>query len=112
MKAGDLRCPYTLLRPKSGRDAWKQNRRVTEWETVRENAFAMRQDVSGREFWQAQAYHAEDIVTFTIRYCADVDTTWRLVSRGASYNILEVNQLGDMRDYTRLKCRLVSGGGA
>ena len=37
------------------------------------------------------------------------DADWRLIHRGTAYNILEVNHLGDMRDFMRLKCRVVTG---
>ena len=72
---------------------------------------AAKQDVSGREFFQAHAVNAEDIVTFTIRWRDDIDTTWRVKHGTTTYGILEVNHLGYMRDYLRLKCRSVTGGG-
>ena len=73
--------------------------------------YAGKADVSGREFYIAQAYHAEDVVTFTIRWRTDVAATWRLVHHGIAYNILEVNHLGYMGDFMRLKCRAIQGEG-
>ena len=108
MKAGDLRHVVTLQRPNTATNA--KGRPVTTWETVA-TVCAAKSDVSGREFYQAQAYHAEDVVTFTIRWRDDVLTTWRLVHRGAAYNILEVNHMGYMQDYIRLKCRIIQGEG-
>ena len=55
--------------------------------------------------------NAEDIVTFTIRWRDDIDTTWRVKHGEITYGVLEVNHLGYMRDYLRLKCRSVTGGG-
>lgn len=110
MKAGDLKHPVTLLKPVSTVNETTR-RRETTW-TEMPTVYAAKADVSGREFWQAQAYHAEDVVTFTIRWRDDVDTTWRLKHHETVYNILEVNHLGYMRDYIRLKCRVVNGGGS
>lgn len=109
MKAGDLRHAITLLKPVTTLN--ERNRRETTWEDAGQ-VWSAKSDVSGREFWQAQAYHAEDVVTYTIRWRDDVDATWRLNDHGVIYNILEVNHLGYMRDYIRLKCRNIAGGGS
>lgn len=108
IKAGDLRQVVTLQRPVNR--ANEKGRKITEWQDVA-TVHAGKADVSGREFYQAQAFHAEDVVTFTLRWRDDVAADWRLVHRGAAYNILEVNHLGYMRDFMRLKCRLVTGEG-
>ena len=106
IKAGDLRQLVTLQRPVN--QVNEKGRRITGWEDVA-TVHAGKADVSGREFYQAQAFHAEDVVTFTLRWRDDVTADWRLVHGSAAYNILEVNHLGYMRDYMRLKCRLVTG---
>lgn len=108
IKAGDLRQLVTLQRPVN--QVNEKGRRITGWEDVA-TVHAGKADVSGREFYQAQAFHAEDVVTFTLRWREDVTAKWRLVHRGAVYNILEVNHLGYMRDFMRLKCRMVTGEG-
>lgn len=108
IKSGDLRHPVTLLKPVTVKG--EHNRRTTTWEEVTK-VYAAKSDVSGREFYQAHAINAEDIVTFTIRWRDDIDTSWRVKHGAATYNILEVNHLGYMRDYLRLKCRQVTGGG-
>ena len=107
-KAGDLRHPVTLLEPVTAIGA--DNRRKTEW--IDHKVMAAKRDVSGREFFEAQAYNAENIVTFTIRWRSDVKSTWRLRHGNAVYNIVEVNHLGYMRDYMQLKVREVTGGGS
>ena len=104
IKAGDLRHPIDLLKPVSGSDS----RRTTSW-VNQATVYAGKSDVSGREFYQAQSFHAEDVVTFTLRWREDVTAEWRLIHRGTAYNILEVNHLGEMRDFMRLKCRVVTG---
>ena len=106
--AGSLRQVVTLVRPDT--TTGEHNRRTTVWTDVAEVP-AAKADVSGREFFQAHAVNAEDIVTFTIRWRDDIDTAWRVRHGGITYNILEVNHLGYMRDYLRLKCRNVTGGG-
>ncbi len=111
IKAGDLRTQVTLMRPdgrESGRNT-AQQRGVTYTEAA--TVAAAKSDVSGREFFEAHAAHAEDVVTFTIRWREDVDATWRLRHHRTTYDILEVNGLGYMLDYMRIKCRAVTGGG-
>lgn len=106
IKAGDLRHKVTLQRPTSRIN--EKGKKIADWEDVA-TVMAGKADVSGREFYVAQAHHAEDVVTFTVRWRQDVTAKWRLVHHGEAYNILEVNHLGYMRDYMRLKCRLVTG---
>lgn len=109
IKAGDLRQMITLMKPVSTIGA--HNRRTVEWQDAATVPAAMA-DVSGREFWEAQAYNAEDIVTFTIRWRSDMDATWRVRRGETTYNIVEINRLGYMQDYMRLRCRAVGAGGS
>ena len=109
IKAGDLRHKVQLQRPTAAVN--EKGRRIPAWETVA-TVMAGKKDVSGREFYVAQAYHAEDTVTFTIRSRRDVAATWRVVHHGTAYEIIEVNHLGYMLDYMQLKCRAVQGEGA
>ena len=108
IKAGDLRQIVTLLRPRQV--IGQNNRRTVEWDEIGEIR-AQKSDVSGREFWQAQAYNAEDVVTFTIRWRDDINATWRIRHGETVYNIMEINHLGNMRDYMRIKTRAVGAGG-
>ena len=108
IKAGDLRHPIKLKKPVT--TVGEHNRRSTTF-TDAGTVYAAKSDVSGREFFAAHAVNAEDIVTFTIRWREDIDTTWRVEHGTDTYGILEVNHLGYMRDYLRLKCRCVKGGG-
>ena len=108
IKAGDLKHPVILQRPVTAIN--EKGRPITAWADV-VTVYADKTDVSGREFYAAQAYHAEDVVTFTIRWRTDVNPTWRLKHHGTAYNILEVNHLGYMGDFMRLKCRIVQGEG-
>jgi SPP1 family predicted phage head-tail adaptor len=105
-KAGDLRHAATLMEPKA---TMSGNRRVVSW--TDHGIMAGKTDVSGREFAQALAYNAEDIVTWLVRYREDVTSSWRLRHGTAVYEIVEVNHLGYMGDYMTLKCKIVTGGG-
>ena len=109
LKSGDLRHPVQLLKKAS---YWtdEKGRRKANWETVC-TAYAAISDVSGREFYEALAYHAEDVVTFTLRYREGVTPEWRVKYNGQAYEILEVNHLGYKYDYMRLKCRVIRGEG-
>ena len=107
IKAGDLRQVITLLRPRGTVTA---GRRTVTWDEI-PGVHAAKSDVSGREFWEAQAYHAEDTVTFTIRWRSDINATWRISHGGVTYSILEISHLGNMRDYMRIKTRAVGAGG-
>ena len=109
IKPGDLRQRVTLIRPDT--TLGEHNRRTTVWTEAATDVPAAKADVSGREFYQAHAVNAEDVVTFTIRWRDDIDETWRVRHGSTTYNVLEVNHLGYMRDYMRLKCRDVRGGG-
>jgi SPP1 family predicted phage head-tail adaptor len=109
IKAGDLKHPIKLQRPVTTRN--EKSKTITTWEDV-VTVYAGKTDVSGREFYIAQAYHAEDVVTFTVRWRDDIAPTWRVVHHGTAYNILEINHLGYMRDFMRLKCKAVQGEGA
>lgn len=108
IKAGDLRHPVKLLKPVT--TLGEHNRRTTAY-VEQAAVYAAKSDVSGREFYQAHAVNAEDIVTFTIRWTEGIDTTWRIQHGTNVYNVLEVNHLGYMLDYMRLKCRMVRSGG-
>ena len=92
IKAGDLRQRVTLIRPDT--TVGEHKRRETTWTEVA-TVPAAKSDVSGREFFAAHAVNAEDIVKHG----------------EITYGVLEVNHLGYMRDYLRLKCRSVTGGG-
>lgn len=105
-KAGDLRHPIKLLEPKV---TLSGNRRSVSW--TEHAVHAGKTDVSGREFAQALAYGAENIVTWLVRYRTDVTSSWRLKHGDQTYEIVEVNHLGYMGDFMQLKCRRVTGGG-
>ena len=100
--AGDLREHVTLQRKTNGKDArgfpWES------WADVCECA-AMAQSVSSRDFYQAYAAKAQDVITFTLRWVEGLNTSWCVQFEGEYYEILEVNWLGLRRDYVQLKTK-------
>ena len=80
MKAGDLRHRITLQRAETHTD--ERGRRITTWRDVATVMAAMA-DVSQKNLYVAQAYHAEDILTFTIRYRRSIRQEQSLPVRGA-----------------------------
>lgn len=106
MKAGDLRHPLVLLEPVN--DVNERGRPTKTWTAVA-TVYAAKADVSGREFYTAQAYHAEDVVTWTLRWRDDVTAEWRVRHGAQVYEILEVNHLGYKYDFIRLKTRMITG---
>ena len=72
-------------------------------------------DVSQKNLYAAQAYHAEDILTFTIRYRRSIRQeqrdSWRVLHQGIHYEIVQVNALSYQGDYMRLQCRAIQGKG-
>lgn len=109
MKAGDLTHKITLLKPTWHKDS--RGNRLVEWEEAY-TVWASKADVSGRDFYQAQAYQAQDTVTFGIRYRDDVTQEWRINDHGEMYDILEVNHLSYKRDYMHLKAKRTKGEGS
>lgn len=108
MKAGDLRHPIVLLRPEDQID--DRGRRTVRWQQAAQ-VYAAKADVSGREYYIAQAYQAERTVTFTLRWRDDVQETWRIRHGGITYEIKEINHLGYKRDFIRVKTLAISGEG-
>lgn len=106
MKAGDLRHPITLMKPVDSVNS--VGRPVKAWRD-QATVYAAKADVSGREFYVAQSYHAEDIVTWTLRWRGDVTPEWRVRHGSLVYEIVEVNHLGYRYDFMRLKTRIITG---
>lgn len=108
MKAGDLRHRITIQRPAWSTDA--KGNRVKKWADVASCRASMA-DVSGRDFYAAQAYQAQDTVTFGIRWRDSIDRECRIVHAGQIYQIEQINHLGYKRDFMHIKTRLIRGEG-
>lgn len=108
MKAGDLKHLITLQKPTYHTDS--RGNRITTWQDV-SSVYASMQDVSGKDFFAAQAHQAQDVITFGIRWRDDVTHQWRLIYQGKAHHIIQVNHLGYKKDFIHLKARLVTGEG-
>lgn len=102
MKAGDLKHPISIERSTKITD--DRGNRVTVWVSVWSGMASM-QDVSGRDFYAAQAHQAQDVVTFGIRWQDGIDTAMRIIYAGQVYEIVQINHLGYKRDYMHIKAR-------
>jgi SPP1 family predicted phage head-tail adaptor len=100
MKAGDLKHRVSLERATHTTDD-RGNRRTT-WLPIT-TCWASMADVSGRDFFAAQAYQAQDIITFGIRWRDDLDKECRIIHAGQAYQIEQINHLGYKRDFMHLK---------
>ncbi len=69
------------------------------WEPVK-TVWALARDVSGKEFFEAHATQALDVVTFETRALrgTPVDNSWSVVFRGVRYYVIHINH----RDYKGL----------
>ena len=108
MKAGDLKHQIVIERPETTTDA-KGNRR-TAWVPV-VTCWASMADVSGRDFYAAQAHQAQDVVTFGIRWLDSIDKECRIIHDGRVYHIEQINHLGYKRDFLHVKAREIRGEG-
>lgn len=108
MKAGDLKHKITIERPIYSTDA-KGNRR-TAWEDV-VTCWASMADVSGRDFYAAQAHQAQDTVTFGIRWRDSISKECRVRHGSQVYQIEQINHLGYKRDFMHVKARMICGEG-
>ncbi len=106
MKAGDLRQSIALAHPVSVTDA-KGNRRTVPQQYA--TCMAMVTDVSGRDFYEAQAHQAQDVVTFGIRWRSDLTESDSVIFEGQSYRIEQINHLGYRRDFMMIKARKTEG---
>ena len=108
MKAGDLKHPIIIEKPIKSTDT--RGNRGTVWVPVWSGMASMA-DVSGRDFYAAQAHQVQDVVTFGIRWNEGVDTAMRIIYAGQAFEIVQINHLGYKRDYMHIKARQNKGEG-
>ena len=108
MKAGDLKHLITIEGPEYSTD--KSGNRRTKWLPVI-TCMAKITDVSGRDFFAAQAYQAQDVVTFGVRWLDSIDKECRIIHDGRVYHIEQINHLGYKRDFLHVKAREIRGEG-
>jgi SPP1 family predicted phage head-tail adaptor len=87
MDAGKLRHRVTIESPSTARDEF--NEPVPGWNTVAD-AWASREDLTGRELFQAQAVAAEVTTRFRLRYADGIKAEMRLLCGGEAFDIKSV----------------------
>ena len=98
----------TIERPEYSTD--KSGNRRIKWVPV-VTCMAKITDVSGRDFFAAQAYQAQDVVTFGVRWLDSIDKECRIIHDGRVYHIEQINHLGYKRDFLHVKAREIRGEG-
>lgn len=66
--------------------------------------WASKADLTGREFLNAQAVHAEVTTRFQIRWRSDVEAEVQIVCEGLTYDVLSVAEIG-RREGLELLCK-------
>lgn len=100
--AGYLDQRLTLQQRAAGQDALGDASGA--WQTVA-TVWAHAKPLRGREFFAAGQLQAALDVQFTIRYRADVATTWRVLWRGVPHEIVSPPiDVDGRREYLELMC--------
>ena len=102
--SGDLREHIDLLKKENQTDSEGFKKPV--WTVIHDQVACQVSGVSGKDFYQAYAAGAQNLMTFVTRFIADVNTSWRVSYLGDVYEILQVNPLQEHRDFMQLKCML------
>jgi len=105
MNPGKLNRRVTLQRQDTARDEVGQAKAVwTDVATVWAAVLPLR----GREYFESAKVNSEITVRIIIRYRADVKPSWRAVSGGDAYDIVEVINPADGRTQLQLMCKRVA----
>jgi SPP1 family predicted phage head-tail adaptor len=109
VNAGDLRTLITLQSPTQSVDAG--GAQVQTYANVTENpsVFARWVNAHGQEAVNSDALKNTQRATVTIRYRADVQTTWRVLKDAQAWQILSIDQVQDKRRWTELLVERVKG---
>ena len=102
--SGDLREHIDLLKKENQTDSEGFKKPV--WTVIHDQVACQVSGVSGKDFYQAYAAGAQNLMTFVTRFIADVNTSWRGSYLDDVYEILQVNPLQEKRDFMQLKCML------
>lgn len=78
------------------------------WVDVKETYCAISK-LSGKEYWTAKQYSAENTVEITFRYgqCRDLSITDRLVHKGTLYNIISIDNVNYKNEVLKVKAQEV-----
>lgn len=102
--AGDMREHIDLLKKENRTDSEGFKKPV--WTVIHEQVACQVSGVSARDFYQAYAAGAQNLMTFVTRFIPEVNTGWRVSYLGEVYEILQANPLQEKRDFMMLKTML------
>ena len=104
LAAGELRNRITIEHPVESRD--ESGGVTVQWQELPSGAHAWskREDLSGRELFQAQQINAQVATQFTVRWRSDIDARMRVVSDGITYPIESVQDPEGRREKLVLLC--------
>lgn len=103
IRAGELRHRITVETPDEAQDTFGEP--VKTWKKLTsKRIWAKREDLSGRELFQAQQINAKVTTQFTIRHRTDIDARMRVLSDGVCYGIESVQDPDGRGVKTLLLC--------
>ena len=103
LRAGELRNRIVIEEPREEQDDYGEP--VKKWaELPGGRAWAKKEDLSGRELFQAQQVNAQVSTLFTLRYRSDVDARMRVVYKDSLYSIVSVQDPDGRREKLLLLC--------
>lgn len=104
LAAGELRHRITIEHHVDLQD--EAGEPIEQWQDIPSQArvWAKREDLEGRELFQAQQINAQVATQFTIRWRTDVDARMRVVSDGIAYHIEAVQDPEGRREMLLLLC--------
>lgn len=106
---GDIRTPITLQSPSQTTDAG--GAQVQTYVNVAERPYMLARWVNahGQEAVSSDAMKSTQRATVTIRYRADVQTTWRILKDGLVWRIVSIDQVQNKRRWTEMIVERVKG---
>lgn len=108
---GDLKQIVTIQSPYTQTD--KAGNRITSYRKV-VTVRAAKEDVSARDFFQADANQNTDVVTFTVRRRRELDPMspgWRILHGSLLYDVIQIDHLGYTGGYLQVRTKVTKGVG-
>ena len=103
LRAGELRHRIVIEEPREREDDFGEP--VKDWQPIpHSGASAKKEDLSGRELFQAQQINARVSTRFTLRYRTDINATMRVVHGEDLYGIESVQDPDGLRTTLILTC--------
>lgn len=108
MMIGDLkhRITFQILVTANNKNGFEEE----IWEEYK-TVWASASNLSGREYYQAAAIHAEKTVKFMIRYVNDIDESMRILFNQTLYDITAIDNVKYENKYIGIKAVEVKSDG-